>query len=150
MIFGFMKKVLLPLLLLISVLNKVTAQETINTADTIVVGSVEKSFPGGFDAFNKYVKKNVRPPAIAFENRKVGTTYVSFIIELDGSVSHVCTILEAGSGMDEEAVRAINISKDWLPGTIDNKPVRSFCRVGVQYFANYDKGLMWVEAKKID
>ncbi|TWJ00918.1 TonB-like protein [Mucilaginibacter frigoritolerans] len=148
--FGFMKKVLLLLLLSISIFYKATAQESINTTDTIVVGSIEKSFPGGFDAFNKYVKKNVRPPVIAYENSKVGITYVSFIIEPDGSVSHVCTILEAGSGMDEEAIRAINISKNWLPVAIDNKPVRSFCRVGVQFFANFDKGAMWVEAKKID
>jgi hypothetical protein len=80
----------------------------------------------------------------------VGTTYVSFIIEPDGSVSNICTILAAGSGMDEEVVRAINISQNWLPATIDNKPVRSFCRAGVQFFADYDKQLRWVRAKKID
>jgi Gram-negative bacterial TonB protein C-terminal len=144
-----MKKVLF-LLLSISIFYKATAQESINTTDTIVVGSIEKCCPGGFEAFSMYVKKNVRPPVIAYENRKVGTTYLSFIIEPDGSVSHVCTILEAGSGMDEEAVRAISISKNWLPVTIDNKPVRSFCRVGIQFFANFDKHKMWVEVKKID
>jgi hypothetical protein len=150
MIFGFMKKVILFLLLSISIFYKASAQESTNFTDTIVVGSIEKSFPGGFDGFSKYVKKNVRPPVIAYENRKVGATYVSFIIEPDGSVSHVCTILEAGNGMDEEAIRAINSSRNWLPVTMDNKPVRSFCRVGVQFFANFNKGSMWVEAKKID
>ena len=144
-----MKKTLFILLLTFIFYNAI-AQKPIKVADTIVVGSIEKSCPGGFETFNAYIKKNVRPPVIAYENREVGTTYVSFIIEKDGSVSHVCTILNVGSGMDEEVIRTINSSKNWLPVTIDNKPVRSFCRVGVQFFADFDKHSMWVEAKKID
>jgi len=144
-----MKKVLI-LLLLALIFHNATAQKSINVVDTIVAGSIEKSCPGGFEAFNMYIKKNVRPSAVAFEDHKLGTTYVSFIIEPDGSVSHVCTILAAGSRMDEEVVRAIEISKNWLPVTIENKAVRSFCRAGVQFFADFDKRSMWVEAKRID
>jgi hypothetical protein len=80
----------------------------------------------------------------------VGTTYVSFIIEPDGTVSHVCTILAVGSGMDEEAVRVISMSNGWLPATIDGKPVRSFCRVGVQFLADSHQRGMWLEARQID
>ncbi|MDB5131493.1 MAG: transport protein TonB [Mucilaginibacter sp.] len=144
-----MKKTLI-LFLLTSLFYNATAQKSINVADTIVVGSIEKNCPGGFDAFKVYIKKNVHPPVVAYENRKVGTTYVNFVIEPDGSVSHVCTILAAGSGMDEEVVRVISISKNWLPATIDNKPVRAFCRVCVQFFADFDKHNMWVEAEQIN
>ncbi|SEM72434.1 TonB protein C-terminal [Mucilaginibacter gossypiicola] len=144
-----MKKTLI-LLFLACVSYQVSAQKSINIADTIVAGSIEKSCPGGFEAFKLYIKKNVRVPAIAFENHKVGTTYVSFIIEPDGSVSHVCTIFAAGSGMDEEVVRAISNSKNWSPVVIDNNPVRSFCRAGVQFFADFNKNSMWVDAKQID
>ena len=56
MIFVFMKKVLI-LLLLASIFYNATAQKSINVADTIVVGSIEKSCPGGFAAFNLYIKK---------------------------------------------------------------------------------------------
>lgn len=145
-----MKKILILLLFFTYISHKVKAQKSLTIADTIVAGSIEKSCPGGFEAFRLYIKKNVRPPAIALENRKVGTTYISFIIEPDGSVSHVCTILAAGSGMDEEVVRVLNNSNNWAPVTIDNKPVRSFCRVGVQFFANYNKNSMWVDAIQID
>ena len=143
-----MKKALI-LLLLAFIFYSASAQNSINAADTIVVGSIEKSCPGGFAAFKSYIVKNVRPPALAFENHEVGTSYVSFIIEPDGSVSHVCTIFAVGSGMDEEVVRVIKNSKNWSPATIDNKPVRSFCRAGVQFFADYDKNERWVEAKQI-
>lgn len=129
---------------------KAAAQNSANEADTILVGSIEKNCPGGFKAFDMYIEKNVHPPAIARENRKVGTTYVSFIIEPDGSVSNVCTILAAGSGMDEEAIRVIRNSKNWIPATIDDKPVRCFCRAAVQFFADFDKHQMWIRAKRID
>jgi len=105
---------------------KAEAQKSVSLADTVLDGSVEKNYPGGFAAFNMYIEKNVRPPVIAYEDHKVGTTYVSFIIEPDGSVSNVFTILAAGSGMDEEAVRIIGNSNNWIPATIENKPVRCF------------------------
>jgi outer membrane biosynthesis protein TonB len=144
-----MKKILI-LFLLTSIFYSAAAQKSKNVTDTILVGSIEKNCPGGFEAFNTYIKKNVRPPAIAFENRKLGTSYVSFVIEPDGSVSHVCVILAVGSGMDEEVVRVINASKNWSPVIIDNKPVRTFCRVGVKFFEDFYKNSMWVEAKQID
>src|SRR5579872_4777922 len=122
-----MKKILI-LLLLMPLFYKAEAQISANAPDTLLVGSIEKNCPGGFEAFNMYIEKNVRPPAIAYENKKVGTTYVSFIIEPDGNVSHVCTILAAGYGMDEEAIRVISNSNNWIPATIENKPVRCFCR----------------------
>ncbi|MCR8556732.1 energy transducer TonB [Mucilaginibacter sp. BJC16-A38] len=144
-----MKNVIV-LVFLVSIFYKANAQNSISVADTIVTGSVEKNYPGGFKAFNIYVEKNARPPVIAYENRKVGTTYVSFIIEPDGSISNIYTILAAGSGMDEEVIRVINDSKSWLPTKLDNKLVRTFCRAGVQFFADFDKKSMWVEAKQID
>ena len=143
-------KNLLILLLLVFTVHRATAQKTTNVTDTIAVSNVEKSCPGGFESFNAFIGKNVRPPAIAYEDQKVGTTYVSFIIEPDGSISNACTILAAGSGMDEEVVRVINSSNNWIPVTIGDKPVRTFCRAGVQFFADFKKHQMWVAAKRID
>lgn len=144
-----MKKIII-VFLLMPLIYKAAAQKTVNVTDTILVGNIEKNCPGGFEAFNKYIEKNAHPLAIAFENHKVGTTYVSFIIEPDGSVSNVCTILAVGSGMDEEAVRVIRNSNNWIPATIDNKPVRCFCRAAVQFFGDFGKHTMWVRAKQID
>ncbi len=144
-----MKKIL-SFLFFASIACTASAQRQMNTADTIVVSNIEKSCPGGFEAFNLYIKKNARPPAIAYENKKVRTTYVSFIIEPDGRVSHVCTVLAAVSGMDEDAIRAISLTQNWLPATIDNKPVRTFCRVGVQFLADFAKHTMWVQARRAD
>ena len=112
--------------------------------------SIEKNCPGGFEAFKMYIGKNAHPSARAYENQKVGTTYVSFIIEPDGTVSNVCTILAAGYGMDEEAVRVISKSNNWIPATLDNKPVRCFCRAAIQFSADYTKHETWISAIRVD
>lgn len=144
-----MKKILI-LFLLSPLAYRAMAQKSVNIADTILVGSIEKNCPGGFEAFNMYIEKNAHPAARAYENHKVGTTYVSFIIEPNGNVSNVCTILAAGYGMDEEAVRVISHSNNWIPATIEDKPVRCFCRVAVQFFSDFDKHESWIKAKRID
>ncbi|HVV56697.1 MAG TPA: energy transducer TonB [Mucilaginibacter sp.] len=144
-----MKKILI-LFLLAPLAYGAKAQNSTAIADTILVGSIEKNCPGGFDAFNMYIEKNAHPAAKAYENKKVGTTYVSFIIEPDGSVSNVCTILAAGYGMDEEAIRVISNSNNWIPAKIGNKPVRCFCRAAIQFSADYAKHETWITAKRID
>lgn len=98
----------------------------------------------------RYIIENVSPPAKALENRKVGNCIFSFIIEPDGSVSQVCTILALGYGMDEEAVIVIGKSNNWYSITRDDKPVSTFCRVSIQFFANFNDSSMWVDAKQID
>ena len=143
-----MKKILI--LCLLTPFVYMAAAQKVKVADTILVGSIEKNCPGGFEAFNMYLEKAAYPPAEAAENHKVGTVYVSFIIEPDGTVSNVCTILKAGYGMDEEAVRVIKQSANWTPAVIGDKPVRCFCRAAVQFFADFDKGERWVRARRID
>lgn len=119
------------------------------SADTILVGSIEKNCPGGFESFATYVGKQAHPSAYAVENLKSGTSYVSFIIEPDGTVSNVCTILPAGYHMDEEVIRVISQTKNWIPATIDSKPVRCFCRAAIQFSTN-NKRETTIMAKKID
>jgi len=62
-----MKKILI-LLLLATIFHGAIAQKSTNVADTIVAGSIEKSCPGGFEAFSLYMKKNVRIPVAVREN----------------------------------------------------------------------------------
>jgi hypothetical protein len=143
-----MKKTLF-LSLLIVLTCRVSAQESTNRADTILVGSIEKNCPGGFESFAKYVAKNAHPSAYAVENLKSGTSYASFIIEPDGTVSNVCTILAAGYRMDEEVIQVIRQSNNWIPATIDNKPVRCFCKVAIQFSTN-EKRETTIMAKRID
>jgi len=144
-----MKKILF-LLALMPFAYRAVAQQSTMATDTILIGSIEKNYPGGFKAFQDFVTHTIHPSSLAFENKKVGTTYVSFIIETDGSVNDVCTIHAADWGMDEEGIRVINKSKNWIPATIDNKPVRCFCRVAFKFSADFSKNSITIKTIKVD
>lgn len=86
--------------------------------------SAPPSYPGGMDAFNRFLFRNIRYPNEAAEKNIQGTVHISFIIEKDGSTSHYRIDKAGGSGLDEEAIRVLKRSSKWSPALIDGKPVR--------------------------
>jgi TonB family protein len=87
-------------------------------------GDQVPEFPGGLDAFFKFLGKNIRYPANARENGTQGRIIISFVVEKDGSLTDVKVVKGIGDGCDEEAVRVIKMSPKWNPGVQDGKPVR--------------------------
>jgi protein TonB len=88
--------------------------------------SVEKvpEFPGGIDAFYKYLQKTIHYPAVARENNTQGRVIISFVCEKDGSLTDVSVARGIGDGCDEEAMRVIKASPHWRPGIQNGRPVR--------------------------
>lgn len=79
-------------------------------------------FPGGIKNFIKAVQRNYRVPDI---QAKEYTVYVSFVVEIDGSISDIKVIRDPGNGLGQEAVRTLkNIKTKWEPGIYKGKPVR--------------------------
>lgn len=87
---------------------------------------VEKypEFPGGMNAFAKYLQKNLRYPASALENGISGRVTISFIVEKDGRLSDIKIIKGIGFGCDEEAMRVLKKSPLWIPGIQNKQKVR--------------------------
>lgn len=81
-------------------------------------------FPGGEEARAKYFAENIKYPEAARKAGVQGTCYVTFVIEEDGSTSNVKVLRGIGGGCDEEAVRVIQSSPKWEPGTQRGKAVR--------------------------
>lgn len=81
-------------------------------------------FPGGEIARLEYLRDNIRYPQVAREANIQGTVFVEFIIEKDGSISHITLMRGIGGGCDEEAMRVIGQMPKWIPGYQLNKPVR--------------------------
>ena len=79
---------------------------------------------GGAAAWNKFLSKNLRFPAVAQEEGVGGKVYLSFIIEKDGTLSHITVDKAAGHGFDEEALRVLKLAKPWTPGRQNGQPVR--------------------------
>jgi len=80
-------------------------------------------FPGGIHNFMRIVQRNYQVPAI--EQSKQYTVFVSFVVEIDGSISEIKVLKDPGHGLGNEAIRTLkNIKTKWEPGIYKGKPVR--------------------------
>lgn len=106
---------------------------TDNTVYT--TGSVEvyPEFPGGMEAWAKFIQKNLRYPYMAQENEIQGKVYVSFVVEKDGSITDVKVLRGIGAGCDEEAVRVIKKSPKWKAGMQNDQTVRVRYQMPINY-----------------
>ncbi len=108
---------------------KETTQVKVNLsqADTgQIFKVVEKmpKFPGGVPALMKYLGSHIKYPAEARKAKIQGRVFVNFIVEKDGSISHVKILRGIGYGCDKEAVKAVKNMPRWIPGQQKGKPVR--------------------------
>jgi len=90
-------------------------------------------FNGGNEELYSYLSKHIKYPDEAKLKGVQGTVFVTFIIERDGSVSHVKILRGIGSGCDEEAFRVVESMPKWTPGYQDGKPVRVSFNLPVKY-----------------
>jgi TonB family protein len=104
----------------------VSGYATTNEENNQIFQNVEvlPSFPGGLEAFGKFLASNIKYPAIAKNNKIQGRVYCIFVVEKDGSLSNIRVVRGLGSGCDEEAVRVLAISPKWDPGIQNGRPVR--------------------------
>ena len=91
-------------------------------------------FPGGMDAFGKFLAKNLKWPN--GDEDVMGRVILSFVIERDGRISNLKTERSLSRKLDAEAVRALKLSPRWTPGVKNGYLVR------VRYFVpiNFEYG----------
>ncbi len=91
-------------------------------------------FKGGMPAFYRFLAQTLRYPALAQEQNIQGYVYVSFIIETDGSITHIKNSgVSPGAVLSAEAIRVIGLSPKWNPGIQYGRPVRTSYTVPVVF-----------------
>jgi hypothetical protein len=91
-----------------------------NVADT----ETKPTFPGGMDAFYKFVGENYKIAPEASKIKLKGKVYVTFIVEKDGSLSEFRMLRDMNYGTGQEAIRVLKLSPNWIPATVNNEAVR--------------------------
>ena len=91
------------------------------------------SFPGGEAAMYKWLNDNIIYPAAASEEGVQGKVTVQFIVEKDGSISHVQVVRGKHPALDAEAARVIRKMPRWTPGRNNGQPVRVTYHLPVQF-----------------
>ncbi len=99
-------------------------EEEIVEAEIFKVVEEMPEFPGGTAKLLEYIGKNIKYPMMARESDIQGKVYVNFVVEPNGSISHVEVLRGIGGGCDEEAVRVVQSMPKWKPGKQRGAPVR--------------------------
>ena len=71
---------------------------------------------GGKATWGKFLEENKKYPPMAKEFGAQGRVLISFIIERDGTTSHVTPVKSGDPYLEEEAARLIKNMPKWMPG----------------------------------
>ena len=69
------------------------------------------TFPGGKDAYQKFIKDNIVYPEQALSSKIEGSVYMVYTVNNSGEIVDVEVSKGIGSGCDEEAIRVIRLMK---------------------------------------
>jgi protein TonB len=108
-------------------------EESVPEQHIFMVVEQMPSFPGGMAALMKYLATHIKYPELAKESGIQGRVFINFVVEPDGSISHVKVLRGIGGGCDEEAVRVVKSMPKWIPGKQRGKPVRVSFNLPVKF-----------------
>lgn len=112
-------------------MKKVITEETIYD-----LPDVEAQFNGGSKALQNYIAKNFKYPKKALKKNVQGRVYVSFVVEIDGSISNIHIDKGQHPSLDKEVIRLVKEMPKWKPGMANGKIVRTLCRMPVNCVIN--------------
>jgi periplasmic protein TonB len=85
---------------------------------------IESEYPGGREAWLRFLIKNLRYPQSAQEIGIEGTVIVEFVVDAKGNVSQVAAV-SGPNELRDEAVRVILKSGNWTPAIQNHRHVKS-------------------------
>ena len=81
-------------------------------------------YPGGLEALAAFISENLRYPMECAHQGIEGRVTLSFIVEKDGSISHIEERNSPDSLLTAEAIRVVKSMSKWTPGKQDGQLVR--------------------------
>lgn len=85
------------------------------------------------DNMAQFIINNLKYPRVALENGTAGPVYVSFVVEVDGTLSEIKLKNGIGDGCEQEAKRVVEKMPLWKPGIKKGKPVRVQCTLPINF-----------------
>lgn len=94
----------------------------------------QPQFPGGDCALVNFINQTREYPYDAYTKKIEGRVLCSFIVNPDGSVSHISVVRGAGNrSLNREAVRVISEMPKWKAGKIGNTAVHVRCLLPIAF-----------------
>jgi len=80
-------------------------------------------FPGGPEAWKRYLERSLQYPDDAQGNGTQGVVRVQFIVDKEGNISEVTALNDPGDGLGDEAIRIIKRGPKWKPAEQNGRKV---------------------------
>ena len=93
----------------------------------------EPHFPGGDGAMMKFINRERRYPAEAFDAGVQGRGLCSFIVNSDGSISNAEVLRGVEDSLNREALRIIGRMPRWVAGKIGESKVPVYCILAIPF-----------------
>lgn len=94
----------------------------------------QASFPGGLQNMYKFLRDNIKYPAVSLNNNSQGTTLLRFVVQKDGRIVNINVIKSSGDVfLDNEAVRVVSSMPKWTPAKQNGRNVSSWCNLPVKF-----------------
>ncbi len=90
---------------------------------------------GGYPGFNRYLRRNLKYPEAAKEQKVRGRVTLEFDVSASGELSNFKIVKGLGYGCDEEAIRLVKEGPQWNPRTegVNKTPVSSTVKIRVRF-----------------
>ncbi|PIQ47236.1 MAG: energy transducer TonB [Cytophagales bacterium CG12_big_fil_rev_8_21_14_0_65_40_12] len=124
--------------------NKYIAEEPVeftplpkeDVVEEFIVVEEEAKFPGGAEAWTKFLTKNLKYPKQAQRANIEGRVILNFYVDAEGNISKISVLRGIGSGCDEEAIRVLSKSPKWKPGLQRGVPFKSAKQIAFVFKLN--------------
>ncbi len=103
----------------------IDTEEEESPEEEFVFAEKQASFPGGQEAWMKYLRKNLKYPRQAQRMGIEGKVYLNFLVDAEGNISNIEVPRGIGGGCDQEAIRVLENAPNWNPGLQRGQPVKS-------------------------
>ena len=81
------------------------------------------TFPGGDALLMKFINNHREYPKRAYAKGIQGRVTCSFIVNADGTVSHISVLRGVEPSLNKEAIRVLSQMPEWTPGRLNGQPV---------------------------
>lgn len=81
------------------------------------------SYPGGDSELMKFINQTREYPKGAYERGVQGRVTCSFVVNADGSISHISVIRGVEPSLNKEAIRVLSQMPGWTPGRLNGHVV---------------------------
>jgi TonB family protein len=100
------------------------------------------SFVGGVEVMSQFLAKNIKYPEKAKQENIEGRIVAQFLVTSTGKIEDIKILKEIGGGCGEEAIRAIKMMPNWLPGKQNGQNVNVRITIPLQFSLTDDENII--------